>query len=80
MFTPGQKLKQPEESKKELLSPQTRMNLNQNKSDGGGGIPKAEEQPVEISAFQLDDEEDEPLKQPAAADAVEEEKKDSVQR
>ena len=36
-----------------------------NESDGGGGVPKneADAQPVEISAFQLDDEdEDEPLK------------------
>ena len=41
-----------------------------NESDGGGGVPKneADAQPVEISAFQLDDEdEDEPLKQQPAA-------------
>ena len=25
--------------------------LNRNASDGGGGMPKAEEQPIEISAF-----------------------------
>jgi len=61
--------------------------LNRNESDGGGGMPKAEEAPLEISAFQLDDD-GEPLKQVTTTTTtvtttteVEEEKKsDSVQR